>query len=117
MKSLVRKWLMGNTVFSEYSKITSADDPQQKVWMKSNEKITDVSSTHWLLCIEPLIFGIWLDKDTSNTPHPLKEECNIYFGGYKDSEKNKIRDPETELSLNLFDCILCLDYLTLMHNC
>ena len=79
MKSLVRKWLMGNTVFSEYSKITNADEPQQKVWMKSNERITDVSSTHWLLCIEPLIFGVWLDKDPGDNHGRYTEECDMHF--------------------------------------
>lgn len=105
MKSLVRKWLMGNTVFSEYSKITSRDDLQQRVWLSVRETITEISSNHWLLCIEPLIFGIWLQKKASDKHDLHKEEYNMYFGGNVDVEKNKVQDPETELTLSLFDCI------------
>ncbi len=105
MKSLVRKWLMGTTIFSEYSKITSSGDPQQKAWMKKGESIIEISSTHWLLCIEPMIFGVWLNKNPSDNHNLDKEQYNIYFGGYFDKENNTIHTPESELVLSFMDCI------------
>jgi len=65
MKKLVRKMLMGNTTFSEYSRITISGDVQDKAWLEFDGKVVDVSLSHWLLCIEPLVFGVWIGQGTS----------------------------------------------------
>jgi hypothetical protein len=97
MKSLIRKWLMGDTVFSEYSKITAPDDLQQKVWLRVNGDIKEVSANHWLLCIEPIIFGVWLEKDVTHNDY------EIYFGGVVNKDKSKIDQPEAVLIMDLLD--------------
>ena len=63
MKRLIRKILMGDTVFSEYSRIRFSGETQEKVWLACGEKTINVSRSHWLLCIEPLVFGVWVGRE------------------------------------------------------
>lgn len=94
---------MGDTVFSEYSKITAEDDLMQKVWLRLDGNFMDVSSNHWLLCIEPIIFGIWLGEEHNHVNYQTKTEWGLYFGG--SPGKKQINSPETELKLVLFESI------------
>ena len=104
MKSLVRKWLMGDTVFSEYSKITADDDLAQKVWLKAEDEIIEVSPNHWLLCIEPIMYGVWLEKKASIHLEE-KKEFLMYLGGNLSNNNSRIHEPEAILTLELFDRI------------
>jgi flavin reductase (DIM6/NTAB) family NADH-FMN oxidoreductase RutF len=61
MKRQIRKLLMGDTVFSEYSRIRFSGEVQEKAWLECDGLLTDVSTNHWLLCIQPLVFGVWMD--------------------------------------------------------
>jgi hypothetical protein len=62
MKRQIRRMLMGDTVFSEYSRIRIAGEVQDKAWLEFDGKVVDVSQSHWLLCIEPLVFGVWIGR-------------------------------------------------------
>ena len=104
MKSLVRKWLMGDTVFSEYSKITADDDLAQKVWLKAEDEIIEVSPNHWLLCIEPIMYGVWLEKKASIHLEG-KKDFIMYLGGNLSNNNSRIHEPEAILTLELFDRI------------
>lgn len=79
MKRLFRKWLMGDTVFSAYSKITMADTILEKVFLQANGRIIDVSALHWILCIEPIVFGIWLEKDTDFMAEDNGRKYQLHF--------------------------------------
>jgi len=74
MKSLIRKFLMGDTAFSPYSKITAADQLREKVYLELPDRLLDVSGSHWILCIEPLVFGVWIGEAVG----PV-DECRLYF--------------------------------------
>lgn len=52
--------LMGDAVFSEYSRVRPDGDVPDRVWLEYGGKEMDVSLSHWLLCIEPLVFGVWV---------------------------------------------------------
>src|SRR3989337_990971 len=105
MKSLFRKWLIGEDAISVISKITTPDDLQQKVWLKLGSKILDVSKTHSFLCIEPIIFGVWIGKDAIPVEAPETTTYQLYVGHSVDAEKNSMNNPEARLSLELFDYI------------
>lgn len=62
MKRLIRKMLMGDAVFSEYSRVRFPGEVPDKVWLEFSGKVVDVSRSHWLLCIEPLVFGVWIGQ-------------------------------------------------------
>src|SRR5688572_29143453 len=102
MKSLIRKWLMGDTEFSEYSKITAPDGLAQKVWLQNHNRILEVSASHWLLCIEPIIYGIWMENKEW-TQFIESKQFTIYVGGTKAQSGNTIHKPEAILVLDLFD--------------
>lgn len=75
MKRQIRKMLMGDTVFSEYSRIRISGEVQEKAWLEFDGKVVDVSLSHWLLCIEPLVFGVWIGQGRA-----LDGEYRLRFG-------------------------------------
>lgn len=81
MKRLIRKWLMGDTVFSEYTKITTADDLKQHVWLTTATHTCDVSERHWLLCIHPMVFGVWVHNSQTRKDLEEQNDATLYFGG------------------------------------
>lgn len=97
MKQLARKWLMGNAVFSEYSKITVPDGMQEKAYLEIDGRIMDISENHWLLCIEPIVFGVWIEKE-HYAPHKPGMKYGIRYG---DATGRK----EAVLELGFFNCI------------
>lgn len=81
MKSLIRKMLVGDNVISEYSTITVPDGIQEKVYLEINGQLINVSHLHWLLCIEPVIFGIWIEKEAHRAAINNATTCKLYFSG------------------------------------
>jgi len=71
--------LMGDTVFTEYAKITVPDDIQEKVYLDIAGVRMDISKDHWLLCIEPIVFGIWVEKERGFDGQGCRE-CHMYIG-------------------------------------
>jgi hypothetical protein len=105
MKRQIRKWLMGDTVFSAYSKITVPDDIPEKVYLEIAGRIIDISKSHWILCIEPIIFGLWIEKEDYVTPKK-NAKYYMYFSDSVNSDNKSItRKREATLTLNFFDCI------------
>jgi len=63
MKKLLRKILRGDTEISEYSTVTVAGEIKERVFLESGKSAIDISTIHWLLCLEPFVFGVWLTKE------------------------------------------------------
>jgi hypothetical protein len=78
MKSRIRQLLMGDTVFTEYSKVTVPDDIQEKVYLEIAENLIEVDGAHWLLCIEPIVFGVWIKDGLVLSP---RSDYRMYFDG------------------------------------
>ena len=62
MKTLFRKIFFGDIVIREYSTITVKEEIKEKVYLQTKKFIADISQHQFLLCLEPVVFGIWLDK-------------------------------------------------------
>jgi hypothetical protein len=64
MKELFRKILFGEAVIREYSTVRIGEEISERVYLDNNagDAPRDVSRTHWVLCLDPLVFGIWLGK-------------------------------------------------------
>jgi hypothetical protein len=73
--------LMGNTPFSEYSKITTPDAIPEQVVLAIGGSRMDISGDHWILCIEPIVFGVWMEKKDLPGSFGLGKECRMYFSG------------------------------------
>ena len=62
MKKLLRKILFGDIPVREYATVTVEGEIVEKVFLENGTERTDVSSLHWLLCLKPVIFGIWTNN-------------------------------------------------------
>lgn len=63
MKNLLNHLLTGGLPVTEYSTITVPVDICEKVVLELDHQTIDISSQQWLLCLDPLVFGIWLSKE------------------------------------------------------
>jgi len=97
MKSLIRKILIGNTPVSEYSTITVPGDITEKVFLKKGNTQLDISGSHWLLCLKPVVFGIWF-SEKNDAVLPDKERGARYKMYFNDAEKNARTVAVLELS-------------------
>lgn len=70
--------LMGDTVFTEYSKITVPDEIQEEVYLEIAGNLIEVDGAHWLLCIEPIVFGVWIKEGLVLSP---RSDYRMYFDG------------------------------------
>ena len=60
MKKLLRKIVFGDIPVSEYSTVTVPEQVIEQVLLTSGTRRIEVSTQQWLLCLDPVIFGIWL---------------------------------------------------------
>jgi hypothetical protein len=104
MKSLVRKWLMGSTTFSDYSKLSVTGELPEKVSLEINGEMIDVSRNHWLLCIEPIVFGLWLEKKIPEERQLARLAYHMHFYSSKNFAHSG-RNAEAKLMLDFVDCI------------
>jgi predicted solute-binding protein len=65
MKSLLRKILLGNASAKDYQSVTMPGDAAESVWLQADGQTIDVSKNHWVLALDPMVFGIWLEKTAS----------------------------------------------------
>jgi hypothetical protein len=100
MKSLLRKILLGNASAKDYQSVTLAGDAAESVWLQADGQTIDVSKNHWVLALDPMVFGIWLEKksDVLKARH-----FNLYFRGPAPTAGTG--PLLARLSLNYFDAI------------
>jgi flavin reductase (DIM6/NTAB) family NADH-FMN oxidoreductase RutF len=68
MKKIIRKILFGETPVSEYCTVTVEGEIREKVYFNFGQSSLDVSAIHWLLCLNPLVFGIWFGESAESGP-------------------------------------------------
>jgi hypothetical protein len=100
MKKLLRNILFGNIPVSEYSTVMVEGEIMESVFLGTGDTQIDVSTVHWLLCLDPIVFGIWLAQKQDIVSFDNKSGYNMYF---KDSEKNS--KPVAVLNLDFFNKI------------
>jgi hypothetical protein len=108
MKSWIRKMLIGDTVFTEYSKITTPDDIPEKVYFEVAGRCIEVGNRQWVLCIEPIVMGVWLtEADLLHTaPMPPATDCKLYFSSPETDMPATIkRSAEAVMQLEVVDQI------------
>src|SRR5688500_2526622 len=64
MKNFFKQIIYKDIPVTEYVGIT-VNDILEKVLLRINDATIDISKDHWTLCLNPVTFGIWLNKDTS----------------------------------------------------
>jgi hypothetical protein len=79
MKSLIRRIVFGDTPVSEYCTVTVKGDIREKVYFTAGLSSWDVSSMHWLLCLNPIVFGIWWPETSLSSPPEKNSLCELRF--------------------------------------
>ena len=79
MKKLLRKLLFGDIPVSEYKTVTVDDSIQETVYLEIEKRRSDVSSDHWLLCLEPVVFGVWLTNNSDIELLKRSASCKLNF--------------------------------------
>lgn len=98
MKKLLNILLFGNTFFKEYPTLSiNEKEIKETVLFEVDGKQTDVSRYHWLLSLEPMIFGIWFE----DIPRFAKKSpCKLYF---KSGENKTIAQVELSPTESITD--------------
>ena len=91
MRKLLKKILYRGINITEYTSITLDKDISEKVFLEIAGSKVDVSSGHWALCLEPVIFGIWISNDLFDLSKD--KSCKLLF-----EEKNGKKLAEVRLS-------------------
>lgn len=105
MKKLIRKILFGNVQISEYSNITISDKIHEKVYLQTGSNVFDVTQIHWLLCIEPIVFGVWIEKIDEKIISEIKQNCKMYFCDSIDDKNSIKKNTFASMILNFVDCV------------
>lgn len=103
MKNIFRKILFGDTEIKEYATITINDEIKERVYLKTDKSIIDISQNHYLLCLEPIVFGIWIKNGVDVLPVDESGGYKMYFtnGRDEDIKRNTVAD----LTLDFFERI------------
>jgi hypothetical protein len=74
-----RQMLAGNTLIREFSTIGIGDAIGEKVYLQAGDLLIDVSANQWMLGLEPLTFGIWIESPPYKAALERVKEYTIYF--------------------------------------
>ncbi len=97
MKKLLNKLLFGQTFFKEFPAVSIDENSiTEKVFLEIDGAKSDVSKKHWLLSLEPMVFGVWFDEYVPNTNN--KTDYKLSFN----SKQNK---PVAVLTLKFTELI------------
>ncbi|MEO8764211.1 MAG: hypothetical protein ABI416_07985 [Ginsengibacter sp.] len=79
MKRFFRKILLGDSRIEEYSTITAANGVRENVFFTTGKFNANISQSHWLLSLDPIVLGVWLKKDKEKVTINAKAKSRIYF--------------------------------------
>ncbi len=109
MKKLLRDILFGVIPVTEYSTITVKDGILERVFLETGGIRVDISLTHWLLCLNPVVFGVWFPKHENTHSFDITQPFKMYFKDSEEDDKtvallklnffNKIEEPDGTLFL------------------
>jgi flavin reductase (DIM6/NTAB) family NADH-FMN oxidoreductase RutF len=88
MKALIRKFLTGNIPVREYATVTVPGEINELVYLEINNRKLDVTKNQWVFCLEPLVFGIWVEDEQVRLLLLEEKKCKLIFYN-SDSFRNK----------------------------
>jgi hypothetical protein len=115
MNSIFRKIIFGDAAIREYATITISDEIRERCYLKAGTTRLDISQSHWLLCLDPIVFGIWIENGKDIPLIDGKEEYKMYFtDSARNTKANLRRNAVADLTLDFFDKINDNDGLLLL---
>ncbi|MBV9962245.1 MAG: hypothetical protein JO072_08365 [Parafilimonas sp.] len=100
MKKIFSKILFPGLALKEYLTITTDKPLQEKAYLKNGDNFIDISKIHWLLCVEPVTFGVWLSKEDMQLFFERKQST-IYFTGSFCDDNNAAKKSLAILTVEL----------------
>ena len=77
--SCFRRLLVGKTEIREFSTVGIGDTVGEKVYLQTEGQVLDVTANQWMLGLEPLTFGIWVEDRGNRALLEKKGPSTIYF--------------------------------------
>ena len=115
MNSKIRELIFGDADIREYATITIRDGVKERVHLKIGTTTLDISQRHWLLCLEPIVFGIWIENEEDKTSFDQIRDYKMYFTVPATNGNDKSEGPVVaNLTLDFFDKIVEPDGLLLL---
>jgi hypothetical protein len=67
VKNIIKKILIGESKVTEYKTVTTSVI-KERVLLQLKHTEIDVSASHWVICLQPIIFAVWLnDREIKST--------------------------------------------------
>jgi hypothetical protein len=79
MKKKIREILFGKIPVREYATVSITNDIKEHVYLDADGIRLDISSNQWLLCLNPVIFGVWIEKNENHITLEKKDSFKISF--------------------------------------
>jgi flavin reductase (DIM6/NTAB) family NADH-FMN oxidoreductase RutF len=93
MRAIFKKIVFGKAAVSEYVTVT-VPEIQEKVTMSAGNCITDISSHQWLLCLDPIVLGVWVNEEKVKTAVENAEKIVITFSAGKNKKAAAVMETE-----------------------
>jgi len=79
MNSKIREIIFGDGDIKEYATITTSDGIRERVHLKIGTTTLDISQRQWLLCLEPIVFGVWIENKENKTSFDERGDYKMCF--------------------------------------
>jgi hypothetical protein len=98
MRRLLSNILYKGIPIKQYASVTVGPEISEEVFLKTGDSIIDVTQDQWILCLQPIVFGIWIKKPTS-VPFSSTDHYQLIF---KETAPQK---KLAEIQVSIFDTI------------
>jgi hypothetical protein len=103
MKPYLRRILFGASEIREFVTVGADFDIGERVYLEAGHVSIDVSRHQWLLGLDPIVMGVWIDS-ADMAEAARQGECKLYFyGAEKGNEMERMGSAVAEMTLEFFD--------------
>jgi len=79
LNALLRETIIGESVVREFMTVGIGDSVREKVYLKSGERISDITGRQWLLALDPRVLGVWVERGAPDDLPSENAACRMYF--------------------------------------
>jgi hypothetical protein len=79
MKKFFKKILFNDTEVTEYSTITIDEEIFETVYLETKNKSINISQNHYVLCLDPVVFGVWFENKIGQNSISESDVLKISF--------------------------------------
>ena len=79
LSASLRRLLVGRTEVREFSTVGIGDTVGEKVYLQAEKLLIDVTTNQWMLGLEPLTFGVWIEDASHRTMLEQSKSFTAYF--------------------------------------